>query len=86
LEVELSRNDNGEAVMVFRDEGVGMGDEEIHRMFVPFKGNFEQGSGLGLAIVYRMVRDYNGTIRVDSLSPRGTEISVRFPLERRTVG
>jgi two-component system sensor histidine kinase PilS (NtrC family) len=86
LEVELSKNDSGEAVMAFRDEGVGMGDDEIHRMFVPFKGDFEQGSGLGLAVVYRMVQDYNGTIRVDSLSPRGTEISVRFPLDRRTLG
>jgi two-component system sensor histidine kinase PilS (NtrC family) len=85
LEVELSKTDSGEAVMVFRDEGVGMGDEEIHRMFVPFKGDFEQGSGLGLAIVYRMVQDYNGTIWVNNLSPHGTEITVRFPLDRRPV-
>jgi two-component system sensor histidine kinase PilS (NtrC family) len=86
LEVELSKSDSGEAVMIFRDEGIGMGDDDIHRMFVPFKGDFEHGSGLGLAIVYRMVQDYNGIIRVDSLSPQGTEISVSFPLDRRTVG
>jgi two-component system sensor histidine kinase PilS (NtrC family) len=80
LEVLLDANDTGEVVMKFRDEGVGLGNGEAHRMFMPFKGNFTHGSGLGLAIVYRMVQDYNGSISVDSLSPQGTEISVRFPV------
>jgi two-component system sensor histidine kinase PilS (NtrC family) len=86
LEVELARNGAGEVVMAFRDEGVGLSDGEVHQVFQPFAGKFERGSGLGLAIVYRIVKDYNGVIRVDSLSPRGTEISVRFPLSRRTIG
>ncbi len=83
LEMELAAGKDGEVVMAFRDEGVGVGDGEVHQIFMPFKGDFEQGSGLGLAIVYRMVQDYNGSIRVDSLSPRGTEVSVTFPLDRR---
>jgi two-component system sensor histidine kinase PilS (NtrC family) len=86
LEVELRADENGEVVMAFRDQGVGLGDDEIHEVFTPFKGDFEQGSGLGLVIIYRMVQDYNGSIRVDSLSPRGTEVSVHFPMERRTIG
>jgi two-component system sensor histidine kinase PilS (NtrC family) len=84
LEMELASSKDGEIVMAFRDEGVGVGDGEVHQIFMPFKGDFEQGSGLGLAIVYRMVQDYNGSIRVDSLSPRGTEVSVTFPFDRRT--
>jgi two-component system sensor histidine kinase PilS (NtrC family) len=86
LEVELSNADGDEVVLAFRDEGVGIGDGEVHEIFTPFKGGFQQGSGLGLAVVYRMVQDYNGSIRVDSLSPRGTEISVHFPIDRRTIG
>ena len=84
LEMELLTSASGEVVLVFRDEGVGVGDGEVHEIFIPFKGDFEQGSGLGLAIVHRMVQDYNGSIRVDSLSPRGTEVSVHFPFDRRT--
>ncbi len=86
LEVELINANGDEVVLAFRDEGVGIGDGEVHEIFMPFKGDFRQGSGLGLAVVYRMVQDYNGSIRVDSLSPRGTEISVRFPIDRRTIG
>ena len=86
LEVELGRNGSGEVVMAFRDQGVGLSEGEVHHVFQPFAGKFERGSGLGLAIVYRIVKDYNGVIRVDSVSPRGTEISVHFPLGRRTIG
>ncbi|MFQ5789013.1 MAG: nitrogen regulation protein NR(II) [Acidobacteriota bacterium] len=84
LQMELSRNGSGEVVMAFRDEGVGIRDGEVHEVFQPFRGEFKRGSGLGLAIVYRIVKDYSGMILVDSLNPRGTEVSVRFPLDRRT--
>ena len=86
LVMSLARNGTGEVVMAFRDEGVGMPGGEVHKAFEPFSGSFERGSGLGLAIVYRIVKDYNGVIQVDSLPSKGTEISVHFPLDRRTIG
>ena len=86
LVMSLARNGAGEVVMAFRDEGVGMPGGEVHKVFEPFSGSFERGSGLGLAIVYRIVKDYNGVIQVDSLASKGTEISVRFPSDRRTIG
>ena len=86
LVMSLDRNGSGEVVMAFRDEGVGMSDGEVHNVFEPFSGSFERGSGLGLAIVYRIVKDYNGMIQVDSVASQGTQISVHFPLDRRTIG
>ena len=86
LSMGLSRNGTGEVVMSFKDEGVGMSDGEIHRVFEPFSGSFERGTGLGLAIVYRIVKDYNGVIQVDSIESKGTDVSVHFPLDRRTIG
>ncbi len=85
LIMSLSRNGKGEVVMTFRDEGIGMTDGEMHKVFAPFSGSFERGSGLGLAIVYRIVKDYNGVIQVDSVASQGTQVSVHFPLERRTI-
>ncbi len=86
LVMSLSRNGSGEIVMSFRDEGVGMTDSEVKKVFQPFSGSFERGSGIGLAIVYRIVKDYNGFIQVDTVASKGTEISVRFPTDRRNVG
>ncbi len=84
LEVELATGDDGEVVMAFRDQGIGLCNKEVGQDFMPLKGDFDRGSGLGLAIVYRMVQDYNGSIRINRLTPQGTEVSVHFPLDRRT--
>ncbi|MGH9321979.1 MAG: two-component system sensor histidine kinase NtrB [Vicinamibacteria bacterium] len=85
LEMSLSRNGRGGVVMAFGDEGIGISGGEVHKVFEPFSGSFKRGSGLGLAIVYRIVKDYNGMIQVDSAAAKGTVISVHFPLDRRTL-
>lgn len=85
LAMSLSRNGAGGVVMSFRDQGVGMSGGEVHRVFEPFSGSFKRGTGLGLAIVYRIVKDYNGMIEVDSVASKGTVVSVHFPLDRRTL-
>ncbi len=46
---------NGSARIRFDDTGVGLGDEEAKRLFVPFNSNFSNGTGLGLPIVYQIV-------------------------------
>ena len=85
LEMALARNGSGGVVMTFRDQGIGISGGEVHKVFEPFSGSFKRGSGLGLAIVYRIVKDYNGMIQVDSGASKGTAISVHFPLGRRTL-
>jgi two-component system sensor histidine kinase PilS (NtrC family) len=85
LEMALARNGSGGVVMTFRDQGIGISGGEVHKVFEPFSGSFKRGSGLGLAIVYRIVKDYNGMIQVDSVASKGTVISVHFPLDRRTL-
>ena len=85
LEMALARNGSGGVVMTFRDQGIGISGGEVHKVFEPFSGSFKRGSGLGLAIVYRIVKDYNGMIQVDSVASKGSVISVHFPLDRRTL-
>ncbi len=85
LEMSIARNGAGGVVMTFRDQGIGISGGEVHKVFEPFSGSFKRGSGLGLAIVYRIVKDYNGVIQVDSVASKGTVISVHFPLDRRTL-
>jgi two-component system sensor histidine kinase PilS (NtrC family) len=85
LDMGLARNGSGGVVMTFRDQGIGISGGEVHKVFEPFSGSFKRGSGLGLAIVYRIVKDYNGLIQVDSVASKGTVVSVHFPLDRRTL-
>ena len=69
----------GTAVLVVQDEGVGIAEDELDRIFQPFHGRFAQGSGLGMAIVHRIVSDYGGEIQVTSKIGAGTTVEIRLP-------
>jgi signal transduction histidine kinase len=62
------------------DEGAGIPQEELAKLFQPFHGRFAQGTGLGLAIVHRIVTDYHGRIDISSEVGRGTTVAVRLPM------
>lgn len=68
--------------MVFRDNGHGMNEETVARVFDPFYTNKEsgRGTGLGLAIASQIVASHGGKIYVDSALGEGTEFKVTFPL------
>jgi len=65
--------------MRFKDTGFGMNGEELENIFKPFYSGFEGGKGIGMSVVHRIVGDYGGSIRVDSLPDRGTEVVIILP-------
>jgi len=67
---------NGNAQIRFEDSGVGIAEEEIRRLFVPFNSSFKNGTGLGLAIVYQIVNAHNGAITVKSRKGAGTSFVI----------
>ena len=77
--------ENGKDVLAVADNGVGIKEEDINKIFVKFyqvddffTGQIE-GWGLGLALVKRIMNLHNGTISVRSQHGIGTIISLRFP-------
>ena len=67
---------NGNAQIRFEDTGIGFGEEELKRLFVPFNSHFKNGTGLGLPIVYQIVNAHNGAISVRSQKGAGTTIII----------
>jgi two-component system, NtrC family, sensor histidine kinase PilS len=63
---------NGGARIRFEDTGVGLTEDELKRLFVPFNSNFRNGTGLGLPIVYQIINAHNGTISARSRKGAGT--------------
>ncbi|HEY2381380.1 MAG TPA: ATP-binding protein [Terriglobia bacterium] len=63
---------NGNALIQFEDTGIGLGEEQLKRLFVPFNSSFRNGTGLGLPIVYQIITAHNGTISVQSQKGIGT--------------
>jgi signal transduction histidine kinase len=70
---------DGQVLVSFADEGIGMGDAEVARNFQPFHGSFRDGTGLGLAIVYRIIQEHQGRIRIKSRRGAGTEVQILLP-------
>jgi two-component system, NtrC family, sensor histidine kinase HydH len=61
------------------DNGIGIAQEQIVKIFKPFHTNKPKGLGLGLALVKRIVERHGGNIEVDSKPGRGTTILLSFP-------
>ncbi|WP_027126122.1 sensor histidine kinase [Gelidibacter mesophilus] len=61
------------------DNGKGVSQENISRIFEPKFTTKSSGMGLGLAMVKNIVETYNGTITFTSQKGRGTIFTVTFP-------
>ncbi|MBC8479197.1 MAG: PAS domain S-box protein [FCB group bacterium] len=64
------------------DNGIGMSDDEMAHCFEPFYSTKEvgEGPGLGLSIVHGIVKEFNGTIDVDSEIGSGTTVTISMPI------
>jgi two-component system, sensor histidine kinase and response regulator len=71
-----------------RDTGIGMGPDQVRRLFQPFEQirangwRFSEGTGLGLAICKRLVDAMDGEIAVESQLGRGSCFAFEIPLRR----
>jgi len=64
-----------------RDEGIGISDKHLEKVFDPYFTTKQAGSGLGLTSVHSIVTKHNGHISIDSELGVGTTITLYFPAE-----
>ena len=65
-----------------RDEGVGIPDSYLKRIFDPYFTTKPKGTGLGLATTYSIVKNHNGLITVESEVHRGSTFTIYLPAAR----
>jgi len=62
-----------------KDEGCGIPDEHLIRIFDPYFTTKPHGSGLGLATTYSIITSHSGHMEVDSFVGRGTVFTIYLP-------
>ena len=75
-------------LLEIEDDGIGISDDNLHKIFEPFYTDKEMGSsgsGLGLAVVWGVVKDHDAYIDVGTTLGSGAKFSVYFPVTDETV-
>ena len=74
--------ENQNLVVEVSDDGIGIGQEDIHNIMLPFYTTKEEGkgTGLGLSICYQIIKEMNGTI--DILNDKETIVRIVLNLPR----
>ncbi|MBA7515481.1 Signal transduction histidine-protein kinase AtoS [subsurface metagenome] len=81
-------SDNPDRIEVaVADNGCGIPQENLKKLFDLFfttKGS--QGTGMGLSLAYRIIKDHNGDIDIESEVGKGTRFTVSLPIweEKKT--
>lgn len=76
-----SSDNDASLILTVRDEGEGIDEKIIHKIFEPFFTNRDDGTGLGLAIVWQIIENHDGRITAHNRSkPKGAEFVISLPL------
>ncbi len=69
---------NKKIVLRIGDNGQGMPEELVEKIFIPFFTTKKNGSGIGLSLCKQIVMLHKGTIQVHSMDGKGTVFSLQF--------
>ena len=79
LDISLQRVED-KAVLKISDNGCGISEENISRLFEPYFTQKRNGMGLGLAFTLNIIQGHRANIEVSSVLSQGTTFTLIFPL------
>ncbi|MBZ9630937.1 GHKL domain-containing protein [Salegentibacter sp. LM13S] len=71
--------ESSDVFVIISDNGAGISEENLEKVFEPKFTTKSSGMGLGLAMVKNIVETYNGSITFTSKLGKGTTFKLRFP-------
>jgi len=78
IEVSADLSDKSRPVITVKDNGNGIDDEAIEKIFIPFFTTKKSGSGIGLSLSRQIMRKHQGALSVKSKLDEGTEFQMKF--------
>lgn len=78
VSVEIALNEYQKPVITISDNGYGIADELLDKIFIPFFTTKKDGSGIGLSICRQIINAHGGSILVNSEVDTGTQFTIRL--------
>ena len=75
IKISIKKKVN-EVKLIVEDNGSGIPDEIIGRIFEPYVTSKKTGTGLGLAVVNKIIEEHEGKIKIDIIKKSGTRITI----------
>ena len=86
IHVETQLQESGEQQRIelsVADNGPGISDDMMAKLFEPYVSSKPKGGGLGLAIVKKIVEEHNGAIWAENMASGGARFNVRLLVKHR---
>jgi len=71
---------DGAVQLTVTDNGCGLPEHLVQRVFEPYVTTKPKGTGLGLVIVKKIVEEHGGTAAIANAVPRGARATIRLPV------
>jgi len=84
FKIENSIRENKFLITV-SDNGCGMPEETVARIFEPYFTTKANGTGLGMTMVFKIVKEFSGEISVESRVNEGTRFVLTFPIPQKNA-
>ncbi|UCG05643.1 MAG: two-component sensor histidine kinase [Desulfobacterales bacterium] len=81
IQIGVSFNDSF-VVIHIDDEGHGIPEDILEKIWDPFFTNKEKGSGLGLGIVKNIIETHGGSIQISNRPVRGVRVTIELPITK----
>ncbi len=79
IQIKL-KTENNFALIIIKDNGIGIKEELLPKIFEPYFTTKRHGTGLGLTNVARIIEAHNGNINIESEYGKGTKVIIKLPL------
>jgi two-component system, NtrC family, nitrogen regulation sensor histidine kinase NtrY len=76
--LSAEQNIHSKTIIKVADNGHGMSDEILNKIFIPFFSTKKQGSGIGLSLCKQIVMLHKGSMHVQSIEGKGTVFLMKF--------
>ncbi len=74
-------SDDKSIILIFEDNGKGIKDKNLKKIWNPFFTTKEMGTGLGLGIVKNIIESHMGEIKVSNRSSGGVQVEIILPVK-----